>query len=233
MKEDTGYKLGLVILFIVVSLGLVLLYISIMGSLEHIEDQDQNNEQDPVISYTYSWTQDELTGPWALKSYADRFYYVPSEYHEVSVSRTSDIKVSTLYPINETLSWVRYLNPDYLEATYYFRDGNHNFKVHIGNSLIKTFNVTIDDSCGLHFSSDHGVQVKGSGYELYLYEVQIKNGTITDKWTVVISGSTQYRMEVNNYTVVKTNEWDWHNNKIGVIWEYPPSDIAYIVEGDE
>ena len=53
-----------------------------------------------------------------------------------------------------------------------------------------------------------------------LEETEHYEGIITDKWESIIRGTTTYRFEINELTLIMVDEYDFHNYDINDIYAY-------------
>lgn len=58
-----------------------------------------------------------------------------------------------------------------------------------------------------------------------IYEILEYNGTVTDKWSLLKGGNTVYRLEIDNSTIIKPTEYEYHNKEIGDWMLYKGYDI--------
>ena len=182
----------------------ILIIISIVVGLKQVSDQTPEPEPDPRPT--------EFTGTYIIR---------PIEY-KISFSTRDNIEPWMLYEGH-------YINPGWAYSGHPYEGGLYKISFTMGGDIIAniTLNLTSDGN-QIHITKDQGVWVHPDGTEEIFYNVPVFNGTITDKWTIILDGQQNHRFEINNNTIVQTDEYWYHNMDIGNPWEYKEYKIVYV-----
>lgn len=150
----------------------------------------------------------------------------PGEYFKVRISNLDEMIIYTNYSgYNRGMGL-------HTSRTYDMKNGTHNISFYGSRGWAANITLNlISDGNVIHITKDQGVWVHPDGTEEIFYYVPIFNGTITDKWTVILSGQQNHRFEINNNTIVQTDEWWYYNMDIGESWEYKEYKIVYVEVG--
>lgn len=179
-----------------------------------------------------TFTQCVLSDPWYFPGELYCIHYRPcpislEDYSKVTISIPGDMEIYIAYGSRTTGIG------NYASRTFYMKEGTHQINSYGNRGLAAniTLNVTGGETNQIHITKDQGVWVHPDGTEEIFYEVPVFNGTITDKWTVVLDGQQNHRFEINNNTIVQTDEYWYHNMDIGESWEYKEYKIVYVEVG--